>query len=97
MTDIEAVAKSLMSPDTFDVAVLDQVVQAAYDPVSPHRALANKTLMQLQEMSDLWVKADGIIENSQNAQTRFFGLQVLDNAIKTRYEQRHPNGNGPKR
>ena len=77
-------AASLLSLETFDVAVLDQVVQAAYDPTSPHRGEANKVLMKLQEMPDLWIKADSIIENSQNPQSRFFGLQVLDDTIKAR-------------
>ena len=65
--------------------MLDQLVTAAYDPVSPHRAAANKALMQLQETPDLWTKADSIIENSNVPQCRFFGLQILDDAIKSRY------------
>lgn len=81
---IEAVTQQLLNGN-FDIALLDQVVGAAYDPVSPHRAQANKALMQLQESPDLWQRADGIIENSQNPNSRFFGLQVLDDAIKTRY------------
>lgn len=68
----------------FDVTLLDQVVTEAYNPVSPHRSAANKALMQLQEAPDLWTKADEMIEKSTNPQTRFFGLQVLDDAIKTR-------------
>jgi exportin-1 len=83
--DVQAVTQKLLSGgDNFDITLLDQVVGAAYDPVSPHRAQANKALMQLQESPDLWQKADGIIEQSQNPNSRFFGLQVLDDAIKTR-------------
>jgi exportin-1 len=83
--DVQAVTQKLLSgAENFDIALLDQVVGAAYDPVSPHRAQANKALMQLQESTDLWQKADGIIEQSQNPNSRFFGLQVLDDAIKTR-------------
>jgi exportin-1 len=40
--------------------------------------------MQLQEAPELWQMADSIIEQSQNPNSRFFGLQVLDDAIKTR-------------
>jgi exportin-1 len=82
--DVEAITQKLLNGE-FDVALLDQVVSAAYDPVSPHRAAANKALMQLQEAPDLWQAADGIIEKSQNPHSRFFGVQVLDDAIKTRY------------
>jgi hypothetical protein len=83
-SEIEAVTRQLLNGE-FDINLLDQVVSAAYDPVSPHRAQANRALMQLQESPDLWQRADGIIEQSQNPNSRFFGLQVLDDAIKTRY------------
>eukprot|EP00550_Attheya_septentrionalis_P000337 CAMPEP_0198291186 /NCGR_PEP_ID=MMETSP1449-20131203/8798_1 /TAXON_ID=420275 /ORGANISM="Attheya septentrionalis, Strain CCMP2084" /LENGTH=1080 /DNA_ID=CAMNT_0043989791 /DNA_START=392 /DNA_END=3634 /DNA_ORIENTATION=- len=85
---MESVAQRLMDPAVaeFDVTLLDQVVSAAYDPVSPHRAAANKALMQLQESPDLWTKADAILERSQNPSARFFGLQSLDDAIRTRWK-----------
>lgn len=84
-SDIEAVTRQLLNGE-FDINLLDQVVGAAYDPISPHRAQANRALMQLQESPDLWQRADGIIEQSQNPNSRFFGLQVLDDAIKTRWK-----------
>jgi exportin-1 len=80
---IDTVTQQLLSGD-FDINLLDEVVGAAYDPISPHRAQANKALMQLQESPDLWQRADGIIEQSNNPNSRFFGLQMLDDAIKTR-------------
>jgi exportin-1 len=86
--DLQAIAQQLISGDNFDITLLDQIVGAAYDPVSPHRAQANKALMQLQEAPELWRMADSIIEQSQNPNSRFFGLQVLDDAIKTRYVMR---------
>lgn len=81
--DLQALAQKLLNGD-FDINLLDQIVGAAYDPISPHRAEANKALMQLQESPELWKMADGIIEQSQNPNSRFFGLQVLDDAIKIR-------------
>ncbi|VEU38479.1 unnamed protein product [Pseudo-nitzschia multistriata] len=83
--DLQGLAQKLLSGD-FDINLLDQIVGAAYDPISPHRAEANKALMQLQESPDLWQMADGIIEQSQNPNSRFFGLQVLDDAIKIRWK-----------
>jgi len=41
--------------------------------------------MALQETPDVWTKADAILERAQNPQSRFFGLQVLDDAIRTRW------------
>eukprot|EP00980_Cylindrotheca_fusiformis_P007359 scaffold1525_cov142-Cylindrotheca_fusiformis.AAC.159 len=83
--EMEVITQKLLNGE-FDVALLDQVVGAAYDPISPHRAAANKALMQLQEAPDLWQAADGIIEKAQNPHSRFFGVQVLDDAIKTRWK-----------
>jgi exportin-1 len=74
------------SAATFDVAILDRIVATAYSPSDPHRAAANKALMQLQEVPELWNKADAIIEGATNPQARFFGLQALDDAIKTRWK-----------
>ena len=75
---------ALTAPREFDVALLDRVVTAAYDPTSPLRDAANQQLMVLQEDPDLWTKADAILERSQNPQARYFGLQVLSDAIRVR-------------
>jgi len=82
--DVAVIMQRLTQAEEFDVALLDQLVAAAYDPVSPHRADANKALMQLQGVEGMWQKADAIMEKSQNPSCRFFGLQILDDAIKTR-------------
>lgn len=85
---IEAAAQKLLNPNSeeFDVSLLDDVVTAAYSPTDPNRAMANKALMALQEAPDVWTKADAILERAQNPQSRFFGLQVLDDAIRTRWK-----------
>ena len=83
--DVASIMQRLTQGQEFDVNLLDQLVAAAYDPISPHRADANKALMQLQSVDGMWQKADAIMENAQNPSARFFGLQVLDDAIKTRY------------
>mmetsp|Transcript_55895 Transcript_55895/g.118874 ORF Transcript_55895/g.118874 Transcript_55895/m.118874 type:complete len:1093 (-) Transcript_55895:163-3441(-) len=87
---IEAAAQKLLNPanggEEFDVSLLDDVVAAAYSPVDPNRAAANKMLMALQEMPDVWTRADAILERAKNPHSRFFGLQVLDDAIRTRWK-----------
>ena len=76
----------LLQEGPLDVGLLDRCVAAVYNPTDPQRALANQCLMQLQERPDLWTQADAIIEKATNPQARFFGLQVLDDAIKTRWK-----------
>lgn len=82
--NVESIMQRLTQSQDFDIALLDQLVAAAYDPISPARADANKALMQLQGIEGMWQKADAIMEQSQNPSARFFGLQILDDAIKTR-------------
>lgn len=84
--DFTALTNRLTNGNDFDVSVLDQIVAMAYNPMDMNRSSANQFLMQLQEAPDLWQKADSIIETATNPQTRFFGLQVLDDAIKTRWK-----------
>ena len=87
MSDPSDLARLLSaSTGDLDIAALDQCVAAAYNPSDPNRAAANKTLMQLQEAPDLWTKADAIIEQATNPNARFFGLQVLDKAIQSRWK-----------
>jgi hypothetical protein len=82
---MEAALQHLLDPNVeFDIPLLDKVVSTAYDPVNPQRSGANEALMKLQENPDLWMKADGILERASNPHTRFFGLQILDDAIRVR-------------
>jgi exportin-1 len=85
MTDVPSACAALTRGE-FTVPLLDTIVVAAYNPIDPNRAVANKALMQLQEAQDVWTKADAIIEQSATPQGRFFGLQILDDAIKTRWK-----------
>jgi len=83
--DVPSACNALETGD-FSVPALDRVASAAFNPSDPHRAAANNTLMKLQDNQDLWIKADAIIENATHPQAKFFGVQVLDSAIKTRWK-----------
>lgn len=54
-------------------------------PCAPQRVAAERVLKQFQEHPDAWTRADRILETSQNQQTKFFALQVLETAIKQRW------------
>jgi exportin-1 len=66
--------------------LLDQVVACAFSPSDPNRASANTCLMRLQECPDLWTRCDAILEGSSRPDAKFFGLQILDSAIRTRWK-----------
>jgi len=82
----EAGQRLLQDDQPFDVAVLDGIVAAAYEPRHPERATANEILMKLREKPGCWQAADQIIEKSSLPQGRYFGLMALDDAINTRWK-----------
>ena len=86
---MESALQRLLDPSIeFDIPLLDKIISAAYDPLNPQQKSANDALMKLQENPDLWTKADGILERASNPNTKFFGLQILDDAIRTRYVEK---------
>ena len=76
----------LSSQQPFNVALLDQIVVVAFNPHDPNRAAANTCLMSLKDCPSLWTRADQILEASTNPNTLFFGLQILDDTIRTRWK-----------
>lgn len=80
------IMERLLDPNSpFEIALLDEVIAAAYDPRHPQRAQANTVLVQLQELPEAWTHADAMIEQGQRVETKSFGLQILGDAIKTRW------------
>lgn len=71
----------------FDVPMLDQIIAAFYTPGADPtmRSEAEKVMTSLQEHELMWTRADAILEQSQNPNTKFFALQVLDGVIKYRW------------
>ena len=88
--DLDATYTQLTTGQPFNVQLLSEVIQTAYDPVHPHRATANKLLMALQQYEGMWSNVDKILESPNaldpgNQQLLFFALQVLDDAIQLRW------------
>ena len=75
----------------FDIDLLDQIVAIAYDGAHPNRSAANDFLVKMKEHPEMWRRADAILEGSKQATSRYFGLQVLDSAISTRWKILPPN------
>ncbi|XP_047132277.1 exportin-1 isoform X2 [Hydra vulgaris] len=70
----------------FDITLLDQVVNFMYQGHGPQHELAKKILGQLKEHPDSWMKVDSILETSNNQETKFYALQILENVIRTRWK-----------
>ncbi|CAM8935106.1 unnamed protein product [Rhodiola kirilowii] len=69
-----------------DVSVLDATVSAFYGTGSKQeRAAADQILRDLQNNPDTWLQVVHILQSSQNLNTKFFALQVLEGVIKYRW------------
>ncbi|EER98405.2 hypothetical protein BDA96_02G120800 [Sorghum bicolor] len=69
-----------------DVRLLDATVSAFYGTGSrEERHAADQILRELQNNPDMWLQVVHILQNSQNLNTKFFALQVLENVIKYKW------------
>jgi len=82
----ETVNKLLDFNQKLDIALLDNVVSAMYTATGEEQKTAQEVLTTLKEHPDAWTKVDTILEFSQNQQTKYYALQVLESVIKTRWK-----------
>jgi exportin-1 len=70
----------------FDCSLLDQIVAIAMDGKHPQRGAANDFLVRMKENPNMWRRSDAILETSNQLASKFFGLQVLGEAINTNWK-----------
>lgn len=71
--------------DANKVGMLDHVVNMMYSGMTSQRMVAHEVLTQLKTHPDSWSAVDTILATSQNPNTKFFALNVLENVISTRW------------
>ncbi|KAK9333877.1 hypothetical protein V1520DRAFT_330828 [Lipomyces starkeyi] len=69
-----------------DVDLLDKVVDAFYKGPADQQKAAQQVLTQFQEHPDAWTRVDQILQKSNNPQTKYIALSILDKLIKTRWK-----------
>lgn len=69
-----------------DVNLLDQVVNCLHNGAGNELREANEILNQLKEHPEAWQRVDTILQFSSSQQTKFYGLQILESVIKTRWK-----------
>ncbi|EDO19192.1 hypothetical protein Kpol_1050p49 [Vanderwaltozyma polyspora DSM 70294] len=69
-----------------DIAILDQVVETFYKGSGPQQKQSQDILTKFQEHPDAWQRADKILQYSNNPQTKFIGLTILDKLITTKWK-----------
>lgn len=47
--------------------------------------MSNSVMNQFKEHPDSWQCVDKVLDQSQNPDTKFFALQILDQAVNTRW------------
>lgn len=82
----EAATSLLDFNQRLDINLLDSVVNFMYNGESGDQRLAQDILTTLKEHPDSWTRVDTILEFSKNQQTKYYGLQILENVIKTRWK-----------
>ncbi|KAF2809680.1 uncharacterized protein BDZ99DRAFT_571454 [Mytilinidion resinicola] len=71
---------------SMSIAELDATVRVFYEGRGEAQKQAQATLNQFKENPDAWLLVDKILQDAQYPQTKYLGLQVLDNVIMTRWK-----------
>ncbi|GFS30951.1 exportin-1 [Trichonephila inaurata madagascariensis] len=82
----ESAQRLLDFSQKLDITLLDNVVNCMYAGVGVEQKIAQEILTALKEHPDAWTRVDTILEFSENQQTKYYGLQILETVIKTRWK-----------
>ncbi|QLG73045.1 hypothetical protein HG535_0E01290 [Zygotorulaspora mrakii] len=69
-----------------DIQILDQVVDTFFKGSGAQQRQAQEILTKFKEHPDSWQRADQILQFSNNPQTKFIGLSILDKLITTKWK-----------
>lgn len=86
MLSMEEARKLLDFNQRLDIGLLDNIVTCLYASKGDQLRLAQDILTTLKEHPDAWTRVDSILEFSQNQQTKYYALQILEEVIKTRWK-----------
>ncbi|KAJ4428918.1 exportin-1 [Periplaneta americana] len=82
----EEASKLLDFNQKLDIALLDNIVGCMYSGIGEQQRVAQEVLTTLKEHPDAWTRVDTILEFSNNQQTKYYALQILEQVIKTRWK-----------
>nr|CAG4640611.1 EOG090X00LI [Eulimnadia texana] len=82
----EQAAKLLDFEQKLDITLLDNIVGCMYSGAGEEQRLARDVLTTLKEHPQAWTRVDTILEYSNNQQTKYYALQILEAVIKTRWK-----------
>ncbi|XP_003705025.1 exportin-1 emb [Megachile rotundata] len=82
----EQASKLLDFNQKLDITLLDNIVGCMYSGIGEQQRVAQEVLTTLKEHPNAWTRVDTILEYSQNQQTKYYALQILEQVIKTRWK-----------
>lgn len=82
----EQASKLLDFNQKLDINLLDNIVGCMYSGTGEQQRVAQEVLTSLKEHPDAWTRVDTILEFSNNQQTKYYALQILEQVIKTRWK-----------
>ncbi|KUL86542.1 hypothetical protein ZTR_04169 [Talaromyces verruculosus] len=71
---------------SFSVQELDNTVRAFYEGKGDVQKQAQQSLTEFKQNPDAWLSVGEILQESSYSQTKYLGLQVLDEVIMTRWK-----------
>ncbi|CAH0702443.1 unnamed protein product [Spodoptera exigua] len=87
MATLEQQASKLLDfNQKLDITLLDNIVGCLYSTVGEQQRTAQEVLTALKEHPDAWTRVDTILEYSQNQETKYYALQILEQVIQTRWK-----------
>lgn len=86
MISTDEASKLLDFSQKLDINLLDRIVEGLYTSQGDQLRLTQDILTTLKEHPDAWTRVDSILEFSQNQETKYFALQILEEVIKTRWK-----------
>ncbi|XP_004925540.2 exportin-1 [Bombyx mandarina] len=87
MATLEQQASKLLDfNQKLDINLLDNIVGCLYSAVGDQQRVAQDILTALKEHPDAWTRVDTILEYSQNQETKYYALQILEQVILTRWK-----------
>lgn len=83
--------EQILDLDHFDVERLDRVMHCFHNPKDEaERGRAQQALVKFRKLPQAWRKVDAILEQARLEQTKFLGLQILEDLIKFRWRELPP-------
>jgi exportin-1 len=83
---LQQAQQQLENGEKFDVDILDKVVTLMNNGSGGPQRAASELLARFKENPTSWTKVDAILEFSKMVQTKYFGLQILEQLIQTRWK-----------